>query len=87
MVKFGFQNEKGRFPPVCLFYRFRIYPCIRQPYTAKKKNGPKHHPRLIHESKTGIKKISAQIFCVTIVYLNENCKIKEKFFKKILIQK
>ena len=86
MVKFGFQNDKGRFPPVCLFYRFRIYPCIRQPFTAKK-IGPKNHPRLIHWSKTEIKKSSGQIFCVTIVHLKENSKIKDKFFKKILFQK
>ena len=43
---------------------------------------PKNHPRLIHGSKTEIKKSSRQIFGVTIAYLKENSKIKNKFFKK-----
>ena len=34
-----------------------------------------------------IKKSSGQIFHVTIVYLKENSKIKDKFFKKILTEK
>ena len=52
----------------------------------KPKNRSKNCPRLIHESRTEIKKSSGQkkiIFCVTIAYLKEN-KIKDKFFKKIL---
>ena len=43
---------------------------------------PKNHPRLIHGSKTEIKKSSRQIFGVTVAYLKENSKIKSKFFKK-----
>ena len=43
---------------------------------------PKNHPRLIHGSKTEIKKSPRQIFGVTIAYLKENSKIKNKFFKK-----
>ena len=37
--------------------------------------------------KTEITKSSGHIFCVTIVYLKENSRIKGKFFKKILTQK
>ena len=36
--------------------------------------------RLIHGSKTEIKKSVGQIFRVTITYLPENSKIKDKFF-------
>ena len=39
----------------------------------------KNCPRLIHGSKTEIKKNSGQIFGVIIVYLKENSKIKDKF--------
>ena len=45
---------------------------------------PKNSPQLIHGSKTEFKKRSGQIFHVTIVYLKENSKIRNKFFKKIL---
>jgi len=48
---------------------------------------PENCPQLIHGSKTGFKKRSGQIFHVTIVYLKENSKIRNKFFKKILTQK
>ena len=45
------------------------------------RNCPKNRPRLIHGSKTEIKKSSEQIFYVIIAYLKENSKIKDKFFK------
>ena len=48
------------------------------------KIGPKNRPLLIHGSKTEIKKISGQIFRVTIANLKENSKIKDEFCKKIL---
>ena len=50
------------------------------------KISPKNHPQLIHGSSTEIKKSSGQMFCLTIAYLEENYKIKDKFFKKILTQ-
>ena len=37
-------------------------------------------------TKTEIKKSSGQIFHVTIGYLKENSKIKDKFFKKFLLR-
>ena len=40
---------------------------------------PKNCLRLIHGSKTEIKKSSGRIFHVTIVYLKENSKIREVF--------
>ena len=51
------------------------------------KIGPKNRPRLIHGSKTEIKKSSGQIFPVNIAYLKKNGKIKDKFLKRILTQK
>ena len=48
------------------------------------KIGPKNRCGLIHGSKTEIKKSSGQISHVTIAYLKENSKIKDKFFKGIL---
>jgi len=51
------------------------------------KNSPKNRPRLIHGSKTDVKKCSGQIFRVTMAYLKENSKVKDKFFEKILTQK
>lgn len=52
------------------------------------KVGPKNRPWLIRGSKTKIKRSSGQFFlCVTIAYLKENSKIKEKFFMKIHTQK
>ena len=61
--------------PVCksIFYSLKI--------------GPKNGPWLIHGSKTEIKKSSGPISHVTIAYLKENSKIKDKFFKSILTQK
>ena len=47
------------------------------------KIGQKNRPRLIHGSKTEIKKSSGQIS----MQPKENFKIKDKFFKKILTQK
>ena len=46
----------------------------------------KNHCGLAHGSKTEIKKSSGQIFHVTIGYLKENSKIKDKFFKKFLLR-
>ena len=43
------------------------------------KIGPKSRPRLIHGSKTEIKRSSGQIFCVTIAYMKENSRIRDKF--------
>ena len=51
------------------------------------KTSPRNCPQLMHGSKTEIRKSSGQISCVTIAYVKENSKIKDKFFKKILTQK
>ena len=61
MVKFGFQNEKAD-SQQCACFTDSVYTCIRQPFTAKKKNSPKNHPRLIHGSKTEIKKVQDKFF-------------------------
>ena len=50
------------------------------------KSSSKNCHLLIHGSKPEIKN-SGQIFRVTIAYLKENSKIKDKFLKKILTQK
>ena len=66
--------------------RVRYLPVYKSTFFSLK-NSPKKSPRLIHGSKTDVKKCSGQIFRVTMAYLKENSKVIDKFFEKILTQK
>ena len=66
---------------------YHIYLCISR--FLQPKNRSKKSPLAYTSSgsKTEIKKSSGQIYHVIIVYLKENSKVKDKFFKSILTQK
>ena len=82
------------FHPLKIAYTLQVILFLRLPHLPVYKStlyslkiSPKNGPRLIHGSKTEIKKSSGQISIIIKNKLKENSETKDNIFKKILTQK